>query len=164
MEVLQYIFVKRLVNKTSNNCLKNNWVQITKWTSTRQFIWYHRTVKTEWFSDCLPPRLYLNVYIKTHIDRYLKKRRQNGKNEVPDSKKSRRSTVTAFDFQTYCLFWGKLYQEKDPKHPDRWQNYYIVRSVYTAGWIPFKDFILSICSLGNDELSRDVWFRVRPTI
>ena len=93
---------------------------------------------------------------KTHIDRYLKKRRQDGKNEVPDSKKSRRSTVTAFDFQTYCLFCGKLCQEKDPKHPDRWQNYYIVRSVYTAGWIPFKDFILNICSLGNDDLSRDV--------
>ena len=33
-----------------------------------------------------------------------------------------------------------------------------------AGWMPFKDFILNICSLRNDELSRDVRFRVNSAI
>ena len=70
---------------------------------------------------------------KTHIERHLKKRRQDGNNEVLDSKKSRQSTETEFDFPTYCLFCGKRCQEKDLKHSDRWQKYYIVQSVYTAG-------------------------------
>ena len=87
---------------------------------------------------------------KTHINRYLKKRRQDGKNGVPDSKKSRRSSETAFDFSTNSLFCGKRRQEKDSKHPDCWRKYYIVQFKYATAWIPFKDFILSICSLFID--------------
>ena len=64
-----------------------------------------------------------NSQLKTH--KTLKKRRQDGKDEEADSKKSRRSTKSAFDFRTYCLFCGKRWQEKDPKHPDRWRKYYI---------------------------------------
>ena len=40
---------------------------------------------------------------KTHIYQHPKKRRQDGKKEVPDSRKSRRSTKTAFDFRTFCF-------------------------------------------------------------
>ena len=36
--------------------------------------------------------------------------------------------------------------------------------MYTAGSIPFKDFILNICLLGNYELSPDVRFRVNSVI
>ena len=36
--------------------------------------------------------------------------------------------------------------------------------MFTPGWIPFKDFNLNICSLCNDELSREVRFRVNPDI
>ena len=36
--------------------------------------------------------------------------------------------------------------------------------MFTTGWIPFKDFILNIYSLCNDELSREVRFRVNPAI
>ena len=36
-------------------------------------------------------RDFISTYTsKTHIDRYLKNRRQDGKNEAPDSKKSKR--------------------------------------------------------------------------
>ena len=36
--------------------------------------------------------------------------------------------------------------------------------MYKAGWIRFKDFILNICFLCNDELSRNVRFRVNSAI
>ena len=36
--------------------------------------------------------------------------------------------------------------------------------MFTAGWIPFKDFILNIYSLCNDELSHEVRFRVNSGI
>ena len=38
--------------------------QISNWTWARHFPWYHRTVEAEWFSDCMPSRLYLKVYIQ----------------------------------------------------------------------------------------------------
>ena len=91
-----------------------------------------------WFSDCLPSRLHLNVYNQNSNSPVSKEERTSLKESVPDSKESTLSVETAFDFQTYCLFCGKRCQEKDPKHPYCWWKYYIVRFMYTAGWIPFN--------------------------
>ena len=58
----------------------------------------------------------------------------------------------------------ELEKEKDPKHPDCRYKYIVVRYVYTAGWMSFKDFILNICSLRNEDFSRDARFRVNSAI
>lgn len=39
-----------------------------------------------------------------------------------------------------------------------------ITSVYTEGWIAFKEFVLNICSLHNGGLSCDIRFRVNSGI
>ena len=157
---MECIFCKEIGKQNIKQLSEERLSPVKSVNECRQFLWYHRTVETiPSYRNCI------STYTsKTYIYRYLKKRWQDGKNEILDFKKSRQSTETAFDFRTYCLFCGKRCQEKDPKHPDRWQKYYIVWSVYMAIWIPFKDFILNTCSLRNDELYHDVRFSLSSAI
>ena len=85
--------------------------------------------------------------------------------EEPEPKKSRRSSnENLFDFQNKCFFCGEKCLEKDPKNPNRWKNWYLVRTVFMANWQPFEDFILKICNIRKDPWSSEVKFRVNSTI
>ena len=102
---------------------------------------------------------------QTRISPDMKKKRQTEESSNDSEKKrSRRSTEIKFDFKKDCLFCGEHCQDKDPKNPNRWKEFYIVRSIYTKGWVPFKDFILSICTIRNDAWSVGVRFRVDTAV
>ena len=79
----------------------------------------------------------------TLIDRSLKKRRQQEQEgqEQTSSKKLCRPAQKQFDFKRNCLFCGEECKEKDNRHPDCWRKFYVIRTVYTRSWTPFKNYI-----------------------
>ena len=85
--------------------------------------------------------------------------------EEPEPKRLRRSSKGhIFDFETDCFLCGERCLEKDPKHPNRWKKWYLVRTDIMTNWQPFKDFILKICDIRNDSWSADVKFRVNTAM
>lgn len=106
-------FVKKLVNNTSNKCLKNDWVR------SNQQLNFDKTI------SLVPSWLVIDSHYecisaytsKTYIVQYHKKRWQDGSDETPDSKKSRRSRKTSFDC-TVCFVVNAAIRRIQEKHPD----------------------------------------------
>ena len=118
---------------------------------------------TEWKKNqvkCFTHRSCVSTYTsQTHIERYLKKRAAETESNEGSSKRTRRSDVGTFSFQTDCIFCGEECYEKDAKHPGRWCRYSRVRTVERVGKATFKDVILDVCKLRSDDWAKSVNLR-----
>ena len=100
---------------------------------------------------------------KTHLDR-IRKKQSNTSTSEPSLKRSKRSLDKLFNFRTDCLFCGSLCEEIDAKHPDRWRKFSLVRTVDRPGKDNYKETILQVCKLRNDEWSQEVIVRISGAI
>ena len=67
---------------------------------------------------------YCSYTSKSHIGRYVAKKRKEGLIESEDvpAARVRRSQAVDFDFKNQCLFCAQICVPLDPKHPDRWDR------------------------------------------
>jgi hypothetical protein len=96
---------------------------------------------------------------KRHIARLVAKREKPESDEVSRSSKRLRSQQ-CFNFDEHCLFCGEdccIIRPK--KHPDRWREAYICRTVDRDGDVPFKDTVINHAKQREDEWGQDVLFR-----
>lgn len=104
---------------------------------------------------------------KFHIKRHLLKAddQTQSTSSTPPVKRACRSTLSAFQFQTHCLFCGELCQlETDPRHPDRWRK---VSKCSTAGQgdeHDFKQAVIDVCARRNDDRAEQVHIRLQGAI
>lgn len=97
---------------------------------------------------------------KTHIERLKKRKSKQGTSREPERKRTRQSEENVFCFKKDCLFCGGFCEERDPKNPSRWRRYSIVRTVDRPHQKQFKDVIMGVCEMRNDEWSRNVITRI----
>ena len=55
----------------------------------------------------LSSKLLSGLYINNHIDRYLKRKKQNKESSSSSVKRSKRSSTAPFDFKKNCLICGE---------------------------------------------------------
>ena len=91
-----------------------------------------------------------------HMDRYVRKCKQLEEMDNSVEKRAHQSICQTFNFRRYCLFCRKECKNINPKNPDRWRPYYLVRTVATTNSTPFMVFILKICLLRNCKWSKEV--------
>ena len=96
---------------------------------------------------------YLKYTSNSHIDRYLKRQKQNEESTSTSSaaKRQKRSSTPLFDFKKNCLICGEACNpEKDKKHPDRWnknKNFLCRTADRGAGKLSFKEVLLKVCTI-----------------
>jgi len=89
-----------------------------------------------------------------HISRHLKRTVATTSCETP-VKRTRRYDAVKFDFRQNCLYCGETcIIRPDPKNPKRWRKAVVCRTADRPGRQTFKDAILEVCALRNDEWSK----------
>ena len=101
---------------------------------------------------------------KTNIER-IKRRLEENPEVEQAPKRGRRSSITSFNFREHCLFCGEpCVVERDSKNPNRWRPAFLCRTAERGDRPSFKQSILSICDIRNDELSQSVKMRVLSAV
>ncbi len=105
---------------------------------------------------------------KCHIRRQLKRLREEGNMEptVPD-KRCCRSSSPKFNFRehaSWIMTRNTLVMDYDQKHPSRWRRVVLCRTADRGGKETFKQVILNVCDLRNDEWASRVKIRIQGAV
>ena len=103
---------------------------------------------------------------KWHINRRKRQRKKSESNEPCVKRVHRSSTVETFNWKEDCLFCAKPCKiEKDPKHPDRWEEAYLCRTSERSniGREQYKKTLLDICDKRGDEWAEQVRIRLNDS-
>ena len=92
--------------------------------------------------------------------------KQNGTDgPTPPAKRIRRSEQETFIFKKHCFLCGKVCEEVDPRHPNRWRPVSYCRTADRgSAQKTFKDVILDTCDSRNDEWGNRVKLRVHAAV
>ena len=103
---------------------------------------------------------------KCHIRRQLKRLREEGNiDPTVHNKRCCRSSSHKFSFKEQCVFCGDLcIMDFDPKHPSRWRRVVLCRTADRSGKETFKQVILNVCDLRNDEWASRVKIRIQGAV
>ena len=101
---------------------------------------------------------------KSHIKSSVSK--QNGTDgPTPPAKQIRRSEQETFIFKEHCFLCGKVCEEVDPRHPNRWRPVSYCRTADRgSAQKTFKNVILDTCDSRNDEWGNRVRLRVHAAV
>ena len=81
------------------------------------------------------------------------------------NKRCCRSTSPKFIFKEQCVFCGDLcIMDYDTKHPSRWHRVVLCRTADRGGKETFKQVILNVCDLRNDEWASHVKVRIQGAV
>ena len=101
---------------------------------------------------------------KTNIQRVLKRSGGHAE-ETSTCKRYRRSQTPTFNFKEHCLFCGEIcLVAKDTKTPSRWKPSFLCRTAERGENKSFKQSILDICEIHQDEISHKVKMRVQAAV
>ena len=103
---------------------------------------------------------------KHHIERLFVKRQQTQCENSQTSKRLRsHSSRHSYNLMEHCLFCGDdCFVVRLIKHPDRWREAYVCRTVDRHGNIPFKETVINHVQQRGDEWGRDVAFRTQGAV